>query len=72
MSLKPAVIHKVLAEPAAMAKAIGQKLGKQFLPNPKIAEYAYVLRFPSGVVSGRRCASTEKTLGNSRPDLACR
>jgi hypothetical protein len=47
MSLKPAVIREVLANSASMTKAIGPKFGKMFFPNPKIAKYAYVLKFPS-------------------------
>lgn len=36
-----------------MRKAIGPKLAKQFSANPKIAVYAFVLKFPDGVVTGR-------------------
>ena len=36
-----------------MKKAIGPKLAKEYSPNPKVAKYAFVLKFPDGVVTGR-------------------
>ena len=36
-----------------MKKAIGPKLAKQFFANPNVAKYAFVLKFPDGVVTGR-------------------
>ena len=39
-----------------MKKAIGPKLAKQYSANPKVAEYACVLKFPDGVVTGRAVA----------------
>jgi hypothetical protein len=36
-----------------MKKAIGPKLAKRFSANPKVAKYAFVLKFPDGVVTGR-------------------
>jgi hypothetical protein len=63
MSLKPTVIRKVSTDPAAMAEAIGPKLGKRFSPNPAVAEYAIFTKFPSsGVVSGRAVAEALKKL----------
>jgi hypothetical protein len=53
MSLKPAVIRDVPADAPSMKKAIGPLLTKQFLANPAVAEYAFVLKFPDGVVTGR-------------------
>jgi hypothetical protein len=36
-----------------MKKAIGPKLAKEYSANPKMAKYAFVLKFPDGVVTGR-------------------
>ncbi len=36
-----------------MKKAIGPKLGSKYTVNPKVAKYAFVLKFPDGVVTGR-------------------
>ncbi len=57
MSLKPTVIRNVLSDPAEMAKALGPKFGRRISPNPDVAEYAMVIKFPSNVVvSGRAVA----------------
>jgi hypothetical protein len=53
MTLKPSVICDVTADNPSMKKAIGPKLAKQFSPNPNVAKYAFVLKFPDGVVTGR-------------------
>jgi hypothetical protein len=53
MTLKPSVICDVAADTPSMKKAIGPKLAKQFSANPKVAKYAFVLKFPDGVVTGR-------------------
>jgi hypothetical protein len=53
MPLKPSVIYNVTADTPSMKKAIGPKLAKQFSANPNVAEYAFVLKFPDGVVTGR-------------------
>ena len=56
MSLKPAVIRDVSADAESITKALGPKLGKQFIANPNVAKYAFVLRFPDGVATGRSIA----------------
>jgi len=53
MTLKPSVICDVTADSPSMKKAIGPKLAKQFSANPKVDKYAFVLKFPDGVVTGR-------------------
>jgi hypothetical protein len=53
MTLKPSVILDVPADAPSIKKAIGPKLSKEYTPNPKVAKYAFVLKFPDGVVTGR-------------------
>jgi len=53
MTLKPSVIFDVPVDAISMKKAIGPKLAKQYSANPGVAEYAFVLKFPDGVVTGR-------------------
>jgi hypothetical protein len=53
MTLKPSVIYDVTADTPSIKKAIGPKLAKQFSANPKVVKYAFVLKFPDGVVTGR-------------------
>ena len=53
MPLKPSVIFDVPADTPSMKKAIGPKLAKEYTANPKVAKYAFVLKFPDGVVTGR-------------------
>jgi hypothetical protein len=53
MPLKPSVIFDVPADAPSMKKAIGPKLAKEYTANPKVAKYAFVLKFPDGVVTGR-------------------
>jgi hypothetical protein len=56
MTLKPSVMFDVPADSPSMKKAIGPKLAKQYAANPKVAKYAFVLKFPDsvdGVVTGR-------------------
>jgi hypothetical protein len=53
MTLKPAVLRDVTADTPSMKKAIGPKLAKRFSANPKVAKYAFVLKFPDGVVTRR-------------------
>jgi hypothetical protein len=53
MTLKPSIIRDVMADAPSMKKAIGPKLAERFSANPKVAEYAFVLKFPDGVVTGR-------------------
>jgi hypothetical protein len=53
MPLKPSVIFDVPADTPSMKKAIGPKLAKEYSANPKVAKYAFVLKFPDGVVTGR-------------------
>ena len=53
MTLKPSITSDVTANTPSMRKAIGPKLTKQFSANLKVAKYAFVLKFPDGVVTGR-------------------
>jgi hypothetical protein len=67
MSLKPTILRKVSTDPAAMAEVIGPKFGSRFFPNPDVAEYAIVIKFPSnGVVSGRAVAKALKKLSEPK------
>jgi hypothetical protein len=51
MTLKPTVICDVPADIPSMKKVIGPK--RAYSANPKVATYAFVLKFPDGVVTGR-------------------
>ena len=53
MPLKPSVILDVPAGAPSMKKAIGRRLAKAYTANPKVVMYAFVLKFPDGVVTGR-------------------
>jgi hypothetical protein len=53
MTLKPSVIRDVTADASSMKKAIGPKLAGHFSANPKVTKYAFVVKFPDGVVTGR-------------------
>jgi hypothetical protein len=54
-----------------MKKAIGPKLAKQFSANPKVDKYAFVLKFPDGVVTGRAVShALGKNANSARPDFA--
>jgi hypothetical protein len=53
LTLKPGVICNVKADTPSMRKAIGPRLAKRFSANPGAAMYAFVLKFPDGVVTGR-------------------
>jgi hypothetical protein len=53
VTLKPSVIRDIAADTPSMKKAIGPKLAKRFSANPKVTKYAFVLKFPDGVVTGR-------------------
>jgi hypothetical protein len=67
MSLRPTIARKVSADRATIEKIIGPKLGKRFTVNPAVAEYAFVLRFPTdGVVTSRAVAQTLKKLPKAR------
>jgi|SRR5271155_708907 hypothetical protein len=66
MSLKPAVIRDVSADAVSLKKAIGPKLGKQFVANPKVTKYAFVLKFPDGVVTGRSVAHAVEKIQRPR------
>lgn len=53
-----------------MKKAIGPKLGKEYSANPNVAKYAFVLKFPDGVVTGRAVShALEKIPTPRRPIL---
>jgi hypothetical protein len=70
MSLKPAVMRDVLADTPAMTKVLGPKFGKQFTANPNVARYAFVLKFPDGVATGRSVShALRKIKGLSGPTL---
>ncbi|SRR6266702_7910413 len=66
MSLRPAVMRDVSADAASMTKALGPKLGKQFVANPNVAMYAFVLRFPDGVATGRSIARALQKIRSPR------
>jgi hypothetical protein len=66
MTLKPSVIREVTADTPSMKKAIGPKLAKQFSANPKVAKYAFVLKFPDGVVTGRAVSHALEKMPNPR------
>lgn len=66
MSLKPTVKRNVSADATSMTEALGPKLGKQFVANPKVATYAFVLKFPSGVATGRSVARALKKIQSPR------
>ncbi|TCU66598.1 hypothetical protein EDE08_111156 [Bradyrhizobium sp. R2.2-H] len=53
MTLKPSVMSDVPADITSVKKAIGPKLAEQYCENPKVAKYAFVLKFPDGVITGR-------------------
>jgi hypothetical protein len=66
MPLKPSVIVEVPADSPSMKKALGPKLAKAYIPNPKVAKYAFVLKFPDGVVTGRAVSRALSKLPISR------
>jgi hypothetical protein len=66
MSLKPAVIRDVSADAVSMTKAHGPRLGKQFIADPNVAKYAFVLRFPDGVATGRSVARALQKIQSPR------
>jgi hypothetical protein len=66
MSLKPAVIRNMSADAASMTKALGPKLGKQFVANPNVSKYASVLKFPGGVATGRAVARALQKIQSPR------
>jgi hypothetical protein len=72
MPLKPTVIFDVPADIPSMKKTIGPKLAKKYSANPKMAKYAFVLKLPDGVVTGRAVAHALSRISTPRgPDLAC-
>jgi hypothetical protein len=66
MSLKPSIVRDVAADAVSMKAAIGPKLGSQFIANPRVVRYSFVLKFPDGVVSGRAIAHALKKLPSRR------
>jgi hypothetical protein len=67
MSLRPIIARHVSTDRATIEKIIGPKLGKQFVPNSLVTEYALVLRFPTeGVVTSRAVARALKKLPKTR------
>ena len=66
MSLKPAVTRDVSADAVSMKKAIGPKLGKRFTANPDVTKYAFVLKFPDGVATGRSVARALQKIQSPR------
>jgi hypothetical protein len=67
--VKPAIIRNVAAELPSIRKAIGPKLAKQFSANPKVAIYAFVLKFPDGVVTGRTVSHALAKLPSPRGSI---
>ena len=53
MPLKPSVIFDVPSDIPSMKKVIGPKLAKEYSASPNVARYAFVLKFPDGVATGR-------------------
>jgi hypothetical protein len=70
MTLKPSIITDVAGDTPSMKKAIGPKLAKQFSANPAVAKYAFVLKFPDGVVTGRAVSHALKKLPDPRGPTA--
>jgi hypothetical protein len=66
MSLKPVVIRDISADAVSMTKALGPRLGKQFMADPNVAKYAFVLRFPDGVATGRSVARALQKIQSPR------
>jgi hypothetical protein len=66
MPLKPSVIFDVSADIPSMKKTIGPKLAKKYSANPKVAKYAFVLKFPGGVVTGRAVAHALSKISTPR------
>jgi|ERR1700734_4182882 hypothetical protein len=69
MSLKPAIIRDVPADSPSLIRAIGPKLGKQFIANPNVAKYAFVLKFPDGVITGRSLGHALEKIQYKGPTL---
>ena len=70
MSLKAAVMRDVPADAVTMKKVLGPKLGNRFTGNPDVAKYAFVLKFPDGVATGRSVArALGKIKGQRGPSL---
>lgn len=60
-------MRDVSADRVTIANAIGPKLGQRFSPNPAVATYAFVLRFPTdGAVTSRDLAHALKKLPEPR------
>jgi hypothetical protein len=66
MPLKPSVIVDVPADASSMKKAIGPKLAKEYTANPRVTKYAFVLKFPDGVVTGRSASHALSKLPTPR------
>lgn len=66
MPLKPYVTFDVPADTPSMKKAIGPKLAKKYTANPNVAKYAFVLKFPDGVVTGRAVSHALSKLSTPR------
>jgi len=66
MPLKPSVIVDVPADAPSMKKAIGPRLAMEYTANPKVAKYAFVLKFPDGVVTGRSVSHALSKLPSPR------
>jgi hypothetical protein len=66
MTLKPSVISDVSADATSIKRAIGPRLAKEYCANPKVAEYAFVLKFPDGVVTRRALSHALSKLSTPR------
>ncbi|SRR5579872_547494 len=66
MSLKPTIMRDVLVDAPTLTKVLGPKLGKQFTANPNVTRYAFVLKFPEGVATGRSVAHALRKIGTPR------
>src|ERR1700759_5161692 len=66
MSLKSSVIRDVSNDTVSITKALGPKLGKKLVANPNVSKYAFVLRFPDGVATGRAVARAIQKIQSPR------
>jgi hypothetical protein len=62
MPLKPSVICDVVGDIPSMKNALGPRLAKRFIVNPKVAKYSFVLKFPGGVVTERAVSHALKKM----------
>ena len=72
MPRKPSVTYDVPVNRASVEQAVGPRLGKLFVPNPRILESRTVLRFPREkvIASGEFMRALDKVGTDRRPTLA--